>query len=31
MTDEKAAESLLDRFKRAVKAELELLEIGFES
>jgi hypothetical protein len=28
MTNEQAAESLLDQFKRAVRAELELLEVG---
>jgi hypothetical protein len=28
MTDEQAAESLLDQFKRAVAAELELLSDG---
>jgi hypothetical protein len=27
MTDEQAAESLLDQFKRAVRAELELLTV----
>jgi hypothetical protein len=27
MTDEQAAESLLDQFKRAVRAELELLAV----
>jgi hypothetical protein len=30
MTDEQAAEALLDQFKRAVRAELELLTVqGF--
>lgn len=28
MTDEQAAESLLDQFKRAVRAELELLTVA---
>ena len=31
MTDEQAAESLLDQFKRAVRAELELLAVEASS